>query len=493
MIHLPFVLKEQSQIMRKQFHTISLLAIFSNKSLAHRAPITILLMLISIISTFAQHQELSTLLIPDTWQANRLNPAVVPNAKFVIGGPGIYSNLRINNIVYNDLFTTNDQGETVLQINNAIEGLADQNRVLENTDIETFSLGVRLGDFWITLGHSLRASAVLDYPKTLPQLIWQGNAQFIGQTIGFGPEFDFNTYHEIGLGFVFELKKGFTVGGRLKYLSGLNNITSQRSRMELTTDDDIYQLTLDADYLVNSAGSLRYNGWDEIDIAFNFGQFTADQLFGSNVGYSFDLGASYQIGKLTLAASALDVAGGINWKDEVNNYSLQGTYEYVGLDLAQNILENDAELGSVLDTLRAIYNPIENNNAYTTNLPSRYYLNAGYQLNERWHLGALVYYENNDFGLSEAAFAVAVNAQIIPQVNIGTSFAYRHETFTNLGLNLSLQLGPARVLLATDNIFTAIRAKESHSANIRLGTSILFGKKRMQNTIEIEDVNDFFK
>ena len=486
--------------MRKQFYTIFLSTFLGNESLVNRLPSTlyrvpfaIILVLVSFISSFAQHEELSTLLIPDTWQANKLNPAVVPNAKFVIGGPGIYSNLRINNIVYNDLFTTNDAGETVLQINNAIEGLANQNRVLENTDIETLSFGVRLGDFWITLGHSLRANAVLDYPKTLPQLIWQGNAQFIGQTISFGPKLDLNTYHEIGLGFVFEVKKGFTVGGRLKYLNGIHNITSERNRMELTTDDDIYQLTLDADYSVNSAGSLRYDGWNELDFAFNFGQITTKQLFGSNIGYSFDLGASYQLGKLTVAASALDVAGGINWKDEVNNYSLQGTYEYVGLDLADNILENDTELGSVLDTLRAIYNPIENNNAYTTNLPSRYYLNAGYQLNKRWHLGALVYYENHNFGLSEAAFAVAANAQIIPQINIGTSLAYRHEEFTNLGLNLSLQLGPARVLLATDNIFTAVRAKESHSANIRLGTSILFGKKRMKDAIEIEDVNDFFK
>lgn len=442
-----------------------------------RSLFTILLLTFTIYTAFSQQQELSTLLIPNTWQANRLNPAVVPNTKFVIGGPGIYNNLRVSNIVYNDLFGTNEQGETVLQVNNAIAQLDDQNRILENLDIETISLGAKLGGIWLTLGHSLRSNATLNYPKTLPQLIWQGNAQFIGQSISFGPELNLNTYHEISLGFVFEVTQGFHLGGRVKYLSGLNSISSERSFLELTTDDDVYQLTLDADYLVNSAGSLRYDGWSELDVAFNFGSLTAEDLFGKNSGTAFDLGASFQIGKLSLAASALDLGAGIKWQEDVRNYSLNGTYEYVGLDLAQNILEDGEELGSVLDTLQQIYIPIETTDPYTTLLPKRYYLNAGYQLNDTWHLGALVYYENGALGLSEPAFAFAANAQLIQALNVGATLAYRHEQFTNVGLNLSLQLGPARILVATDNIFTAIRPKESHSANVRLGTSFFFGEK----------------
>lgn len=440
---------------------------------------TIFLFAITFSALSAQQQELSTLLIPNTWQANRLNPAVLPKgAKFIIGGPGLYNNLRVNNIVYNDLFLTNGQGETVLQVDNAITQLADQNRILENLDIETISIGAKLGDIWLTLGHSLRSNAILNYPKTLPQLIWQGNAQFIGQTVSFGPELDLNTYHEISLGFVFEVTQGFTLGGRIKYLSGLNSISSERNLLQLTTDEDVYQLTLDADYFVQSAGSLRYDGWSELDLAFNFGTLTGDQLFGKNSGTAFDLGASVQLGKLSISASALDLGGGIKWKDDVRNYELLGTYEYTGLDLAQNILEDDQELGSVLDTLREIYNPVETTNPYTTLLPNKFYLNAGYQLNDTWHLGALMYYQNGKFGLPEPAFAFAANAQLIQQLNIGTTLAYRHEQFTNLGLNLSLQLGPARILLATDNIFTAIRPKDSHSANLRLGTSIVFGEKK---------------
>ena len=185
---------------------------------------TLYLYLCCLLPLIAQQEELSTLLIPNTWQANRLNPAVVPDARFVIGGPGLYNNLRVNNIVYNDLFITNEQGETVLEVDNAIAQLEDQNRILENLDIETLSVGAKLGNIWVTLGHSLRSNAHLDYPKTLPQLIWQGNAQFIGQTVSFGPKVDLNTYHEISLGFAFEVSQGFTLGGRVKYLSGINNI-----------------------------------------------------------------------------------------------------------------------------------------------------------------------------------------------------------------------------------------------------------------------------
>lgn len=447
---------------------------------------TILFFFAVLGSGFAQQEELGTLLIPNTWQANRLNPAVVPDARFVIGGPGLYNNLRVSNIVYNDLFRTNAQGETVLQIDNAIARLGVENRILENLDIETISLGAKFGDVWVTLAHNLRSNATLNYPKTLPQLIWQGNAQFIGQTIGFGPELDMNSYHEISLGFVFEVSPAFTLGGRVKYLSGINSISTENSRLDLTTDDDVYQLTLDADYLVHSAGSLRYDGWSDLDVAFNFGTLTGEHLFGKNSGTAFDLGASLQLGKLTLAASALDLGAGIEWQEDVRNYSLNGTYEYVGLDLAQNILADSEELGSVLDTLREIYDPVETTDPYTTILPKRYYLNAGYQLNDTWHLGALVYYENGSLGLSEPAFAFAANAQLIQPLNIGATLAYRHEQFTNLGLNLSLQLGPARILIATDNIFTAVRPKESHSANIRLGTSVLFNRKRSSREMIVE-------
>ena len=66
--------------------------------------IGLVLLFLSGIAVLSAQQELGTSLIFDNWSANRLNPALWPEGKIVVGGPGIYNNLLVTNITYNDLF-----------------------------------------------------------------------------------------------------------------------------------------------------------------------------------------------------------------------------------------------------------------------------------------------------------------------------------------------------------------------------------------------------
>ena len=434
-----------------------------------------LFIIISFATTALAQEDLATHFMRHTWQASRTNPAFFPEYKFVVGLPGVYNTLLVTNVTYGDLIAKGEGGKDVLNIEKEKKKLGEDNVLRNNLDIETLSLGLRLGRAALSLGHTLRFNAFLNYPKTMPQLIWQGNAQFIGQDVAFGPDVDLYGYQEFALGLAVDVTPNFTIGGRAKLLAGVGSISSERTDLRLATDSDVYQLELNADYYVNSAGSLKYDGFDELTVAFDYGRFDYEELFTGNTGFAFDLGVRLKLGdKLELAASVLDI-GKVNWEEEVTNYSLNGAFEYKGLDLAQNIFEDTVKAGSILDTLREIYQVDQTSVSYSTTLPSRFYLSGMYRLRHNLTVGGLVYLERYREDVNTAV-ALGGNLDLLPMLNVGATYAFRSERLDNLGLNATLLLGPVQLMAATDNIITAFRPEVSHSANLRVGVNVLLGR-----------------
>jgi hypothetical protein len=430
-----------------------------------------LLLFLAAWSTAIGQEDLSTHFMRNTWQANKTNPAFFPDYKVVVALPGLYNTLRVSNLTYNDVVVNN-----VVDPRTAISALDDMDNIIrQNLDIETLSLAARFGNFGVSLSHAARLNAYLNYPKALPQLIWEGNAQFIGETVDFAPDIDVFSYQEVSLGVMYDISPNFSVGGRFKFLSGVTSISSSGNMLELSTSDDVYQLNMNADYTVNTSNSIDYDGFDELDVQFDFGSGNNGQLFSSNTGFSFDLGARFAFDKLELAASFLDLGGSINWEEEVANYSLEGDYEFEGLQFAEDILEDTTEFGNVLDTLEAVYDFTETNDTYSTKLPTRIYLSGNYQLTDYWTAGA-VFYSESYRGELFTAVALASNIEVLSFLNLGATYAFRSGTFDNLGLNTAITLGPVQLLAATDNIFTAFRPADSNSANVRLGLNLVFGK-----------------
>lgn len=418
-------------------------------------------------------EELGAHLMRGAWAANKSNPALLPDYTFVIGLPGIYNNLRISNITYSDL-VVEQAGGSVLDINNAISKMGDQNLIRENFDLETISLAVRFGKLTLSAGHSLRFGAFVNYPKTLPQLIWQGNSQFVGQKVAFGPDLHLQGYHELYGGLALQLGKHLTLGARAKLLSGIADVSTQRHKLELTTDSAAYALTLDADFLANSSGTVAYDGFDELTVNFDFGNFNTQQFFSGNSGLAFDIGARLQLGRWDAAASITDF-GKIDWTENVKNFGLKGVSEFKGLDVAQSLLHDSTDVGSVLDTLRNLYEPTETSAPYTTHLGPRIYLSATYQFSDTWRFGGLFYTENYR-DETFPAFAISAHARILRLLEVGALYAYRANRFDNIGVNVCAQLGPVQLVASTDNLLTAFQLKKSHSANVRLGLSLTFGK-----------------
>ena len=412
-------------------------------------------------------QELGLHFLRDNWLARSTNPAFGSDHKLVIGLPGVYNNLLITNLVYNDL-VIEEGGQKVLDINRGIDKLeANSNIIRENLRVETVQVGIQLDNWLLSLGHSVRFNAFLDYPKTLPQLIWQGNAQFVGQNVDFSTDTQLFGYNEFNLGLSIPITPKLRLGGSLKYLTGFGDISTETNRLSLYTDDDVYQLRLNSDLTINNTGSIEYNGFRDLQVNYNFGQFEGEDLFTGNNGLAFDLGLQLDLGKLDIAASILDI-GQINWESSVKNYTLKGDYEFDGLDIADEILDDATALGSVIDTLIETYEVVETSLSYSTKLGTKTYLSATYQLTEKWRLGALFYNEEYR-GKNYPSVAIGGTVALKPWLTAGAHYAIRNETYDNIGLNLQARIGPVNILAATDNLLTALDIKNSNSANIRLG------------------------
>ncbi len=420
-------------------------------------------------------QELGTHLMRGVWQASYSNPALVPDAKIVVGLPGLYQNLGLTGITYNEV-VVEENGSRYIDLNRAVDALDEDNFIRENFTFETLSLGLRFGRLTLSAGHRLHFNAYANYPKTLIQLIAQGNAQFIGQTVDIGHDYQLGGYNELYLGAAVEVGFGLTVGGRFKLLNGFADISTDRNDLTLFTSDEAYELTLNADYRINTTGSLDYDGFRDITFNYDFTDFEAGDLFSINSGYAFDFGARYEIGPLDIAVSILDL-GKINWEEESANYSLAGAFEYQGLDIARQVLEDSTDFGSAIDTLAEKYEFVETNNTYETDLGPRFYLSGTYQLTPRLRLGGVFYtesYRNESF----TAVALAANAQVSRLLAVGGLYAIRNNRFDNLGLNAAFTLGPAQLMFATDNLLTVFRPLDSNSMNFRLGINLVFGQER---------------
>ena len=427
-----------------------------------------LVLFLCVHPLFAQ-QELGLHFMNNIWQANKTNPSFITPNKVHYALPSLYYNIAHTGAAYNDVVVTNSQGENVLDVGAILDGLADNNQLFTNIELETTSFSFGIKNIRFSINHAFKLNAYLDYPKDLIELGWNGNSQFIGETIQIGPDFQAYAYSEYGIGAAMKIL-GVSAGARLKILTGIGDVSTERTKASVYTDPDVYQLTLDTDYKINTASFLSYGGGTDFEI--DFGEFSADDLLSSNLGMAIDLGANFKIKNVEVSASIIDL-GFINWKKNATNLHSLGSYKYEGLDFSNIIHDDEIDFEGTLDTLGEIFDFQETNNAYKTMLPTKMYLSGSIHVGKMWDFGGLFYsemYRGNFF----PAFAASARASLGKIASVGAVYSIRNQTFDNVGLNATIKLGPVQIFGVTDNILAAFQPYDSQNVNTRFGINLLF-------------------
>jgi hypothetical protein len=422
-------------------------------------------------------QELMLESLPDVWHSTAVNPAFFPeNKHFIIGLPGYAIDAaHTGNITYNDIFKQSG-GRTLIDFGPVIDKLDATNKAFFEQRIETFSVGFRLGKWALQAGHANRYSSVLEYPKSLAQLIWNGNGPYVGQTVNVSLKAQLFDWNEWSAGISRTFGR-LTVGARVKYLTGISALVTDNDHNKATvfTSTDIYQLTMSTDYGFHSSSLIS-----AIDTSgYGFKIKLADlkrKLITANPGVAFDLGVKLKLSdRLTVSASVLDLGGLIHWVEQAAYLQSNVNYTYSGITIpGANIINGVDSLSfkTKLDSLNDIFKFNKRNESFTTRLPLRVYVSASYKLLEKWTLG-VGYYTTQQQARTTSAVAANVRWQVMPWLSLGTQYSVNQRSAANFGFHLVANPGPVQIYFLSDNLLNAFSIKNSPAVNFRAGVSFL--------------------
>lgn len=416
-------------------------------------------------------------------QANQVNPALFPEYKITIGLPVIsstFASLNTGNLTFNNAFTKLPNDSLQFDPTKLLGKLDKYNRIEFNANTQLFHLGIKAKKNYFSVAISERAEGAFTYPRTFIELLASGNGEYIDKPMEFNNlGARVQAYHEFAVGYGRDITDKLSVGARVKFLSGIVSADVDKAGASfLTTYDSLYFETEAIN--LNTSGTYIFE--DNIDVF--------DAFFGfKNTGLALDLGASYMINdKLSVSMSVNDL-GYINWTEDTQQVQIAPTkYAFYGIDLLDIINSNDSvdpfeQLG---DTLQVMFEPdsIEGK-GFTTNLATKLYAGATYEVGKHHTFGATVY---GDFlkGTFNPAFGLSYNLELGQIWTIGINASYRNKTISNLGVGTTLTLGPIQLYALTERLNSVMNLYETSFVDARVGMNIVIGKQRESKRIRRE-------
>lgn len=428
----------------------------------------ILVTLFAMIAISLQaQQDLSIHMLDSVYARTAVNPAYRFNNKFVVNLLNVSSGSYTNGISIGDILIENG-GLNQFQLKEGIDNINDENYISGEGSLHVLGLGLTVGKWQFLVGYNYNLTGGASYTKDLYQLAANGNAPYVGETLDVGMGLLLQGYHDLHLGASYKMNN-ITVGGRIKFLSGISDISTENSQLQLTTDDEIYQLTVASDYQLNTTGLVDYNGVDSID--FDGDSFGAGNFLGPNKGIGIDLGIDWAVTpKLNISASVLDL-GSINWSDDVVNYTSEKTNSFEGVDILDYI--DDDEEVVLEDSLYNLLDFDESNNSYSTSLGAKFHISARYMLSPKLTLGANYYKVSNHIS---SRYMLAANAQYkaLSWLSFGGGLATTSNSSILVPFNTMLHLGPVSMYMSSDNIMSAFSIKSGKVSQLRLGLQLGF-------------------
>ena len=422
-------------------------------------------------------QGLFTPTLSDSWQATFHNPALYTRleGKLTVGLPGFSNRLDLGEFTYNDIIVE-EGGERVLDLNLLANNLGDRNFIGNEFNAETLGFAYHGERFGVGVSHRFRSRGQFDFPRRLVEVLANGNAQFIGQTVDVAPFLRATNYHEFALGLSYAASEKVHFGARIKYLSGVSDVRIDPDQtLLLTTDARGYAITLTQNTVLNSSGVVDYNGLDDFGVDYEFSDVQLDQLFTGNAGLAADIGVFVDLDGVRLQAAATDLGASINWDENPENLVFFGESSFDGLDVLTELFDDNFSIDGAVDSLLEQFDPTETFNPYSGGVGARFMAAAEVDLTEKWTLAGSFLYSDQ---LIKDRLGVSAGArfQVLEQWSVGAYYNVWGEDYSNLGVQLYGGIGPLRILASTDDVLTIFRPRDAASVGGRVGLALVFNQ-----------------
>jgi hypothetical protein len=434
----------------------------------------------------------SMFFMPGVPQSNRINPAIQPGCGLYLGMPGL-SPLRVqfssSSLAFQDVIYQNSEGVPIT----AFHPLGDQeaflanldpvNSVLGNFGTSILSMGFRAGKNFISFDLTFRGETNFNYPKGLFELPIYGLTD--GQTRSFsGIGIDATAFVETSLGWSRKdlIIPNLDVGVRAKFLSGIANINTANSVMEVTTSSEAINFTTDMELNIAAPDMITITEADssiipDIQMVDNyFSNSPVDivkDILLDNSGFGVDIGINYQpIPQLMLSASVLDI-GSIKWNNTLTG-SMDFAYDFMGVNVNPFTGIDTTFFQEVMDSAQSSVSILAGQ-PYSSKLNTKLFIGASFYPIEKIGFGLL---SRTDF-LSDRIsqqFTATANMAAGRILNLSLSYTYMTSSVKNFGAGLSINAGPFNLYVISDNIISgALWPTETRSANLWFGMNLCFG------------------
>jgi hypothetical protein len=413
-------------------------------------------------------------------------------------------------------------------VDNAIAKMSSENFFILNGSTDLIFVGFKKKDNFFSFNVTEKLDFTFNYPKDLIVLALEGNGNsLLGKRASLdGLGFDFTHWREYAVHWVHDVHHKFSYGARLKYLYGMENFATDVSYMGIETDQNSHALKFDMafDFRTSGLPQVMIDG----DIPAIGGLNTKDSsvmqqsgfspgyinnyLFNrKNRGLAIDLGFNYHLtDKLLLEASVLDL-GFINWNSYTANSKLEAwDYEYDGIDNPISIFGE----GSSVDFLKGVLedsieedlknNYSYSNESYRTALRTKIYASMEYIVDHN-NFVSLSLYSSFVRGIWRRGMGLAYNYHLGNFLSATASYSIYNRSYSNVGLGVSVNLGPVEIYCLTDNFLafgtlnprdnfisnssTSIKidTKKVRNGQIHFGLNLTFGRKKKEKPVDDED------
>lgn len=426
------------------------------------------------VASFAQ-LDISMQQLSMTHQRSYTNPALVPDVKLHIGLPALsYINGSLSNSGFKgkDFFTV--EGETLtLGFGNMIDELKDKNSFATTLSGDLFSMGFKTGSGYFSMNITEKFKSNFSYPKDFFEFIYYGNGAVLGEEMSFDFGLNMLQYSEIGLGYTQSFKDKLYIGAKFKYYVGRLSVETNEAYFNITTAKEDFTLRATSSVDINTS----YLNTDEVD------HYEFRDVMTGNRGFGFDAGAVYKLNeKIQFSASVIDL-GYIKWFDNVTNYKSKNKdaeFIYSGIDLEtffsdSTSFEDDMEV--LQDSLFRLFDIDETNVAYKQSMPTQAYLGAKFKVTNGFSAGITAFAEKYKEQLYPG-ISVYGQAKLRKMIDFVVSYTIYRNSFTNVGLGGSLNLGPIQFYALSNNALGWVMPSNSNNFDLKLGMNLTFGRRK---------------
>lgn len=420
-----------------------------------------------VINQTASGQNNTLYLMHSIPQSNQLNPALRHPCRIYIALPVISSvrqSTRNTGFGFHDAIHTGTGAQSdiyYLDLDNLDKKLGRMNYLLGNADVDLLGLGIEIREWYFTLGISNHSMMQVAYPHDIVSLKdgnWDVNA---GEAIPINLNnlgADATAWNSIGVSASKDFAEGLRIGARIKYLNGMANVNTRKSKIELNTTSDPITLDAEVNYKVNSSVPVTLgfgsNGLvNSVDFSPAWQNLVGNYIFNGNRGLAIDGGIVYDLDEATQITASFADLGFIWWRGNVNNFTGAGSFVFEGIDIDQYVNNpNQSDILEALhDSLLNAFNASTDTKSYVTATPVNLYGGITRELTPNLKAGAMTWIEINSMHV-RPSLTLSLNFTPFKAFAATMSYTLMNRKFNQIGAGLAFGNRGAQFYILTDNI-----------------------------------------